>query len=346
MAGPLGPMRAPARERSAKVEFLGLWQGRRVLVTGGAGFIGQHVIDQGLRAGVDVHCLSLSRKLPCGARSYQARLEDAEQVRKIIQAVKPEGIIHLAAAGVSHGTMDLGCLLQSNALGTSNLLAAAERAESVEAIAIAGSGAEYAPCDRPIREDDPVAPCSPYGVTKAAATFCAALYARRLPITVLRVFSVYGPGESTPRIVPYVTECARLGKPIELTACEQIRDYVYVEEVAESFWRALSAGPHEMTLRIMNVGSGEAIRLRDLVTELAALLRSKGFDLKIRFGAKPYRPEEPMVYLPDIARLKQVLAWNPTIRIDEGLKRTIDDGLGKGEIDVACTASAGSHAER
>jgi UDP-glucose 4-epimerase len=328
------------------VDFLRSWQGRRVLVTGGPGFIGRHVILQGLRAGVEMHCLSSSRTLSGRVCSYQARLEDAEQVRKILQAVKPEGIIHLAAAGVSHGSMDLGGLLLSNALGTSNLLAAAECCGSVESIAIAGSGAEYAPRDGPIHEEDPVAPLSPYGVTKAAATFCASLYARRLPITVLRVFSVYGPGESAPRMVPYVIESARLGRPIELTACEQIRDYAYVEEVAESFWRVLSAGPHETTLRIMNVGSGKAIRLRELVTKLAALLRAEGFDPKIRFGAKPYRPDEPMVYLPDIARLKQVLAWHLRVGIDEGLKRTIDDRLGKDEIHAECAASTGSRAER
>lgn len=145
-----------------------------------------------------------------------------------------------------------------------------------------------------------------------------------MPVTLLRLFSVYGAGEEEPRLVPYVISAAKHARPVELTNCEQVRDYVYVADAAESFWRALSQPSSDHELRIINIGSGKAVSLRQLIDMLANILNEKGFTPQIRFGAKAYRPDEPMTYVADIKLLKQTLGWLPPTKIDEGLRLTVD----------------------
>jgi nucleoside-diphosphate-sugar epimerase len=191
-------------------------------------------------------------------------------------------------------------------------------------VALAGSGFEYAPQERPISEQDPVEPFSAYGVSKAAAGLCARFYAAQMPITLLRLFSVYGTGEKEPRLVPYIISSAKKAEQVELTNCEQVRDYLYVEEAAESFWRALSQPPSGQCLRTLNVGSGSAITLRHLVNKLVDILTEKGLRPHILFGAKPYRPDEPMTYAPNIICLKRTLGWSPSKPLSEGLSKTVE----------------------
>lgn len=309
------------------MDSLNDWKGRRVLVTGGTGFVGQHVLLQGLRMGVEVHNISLRNAAPQGVQQHHADLVDRERIFRILKEVQPSGIIHLAAAGVIYGANDLLHMFHVNVLGMDNLLAAVANAKVKPAVVVAGSGYEYAPQDRPIGEDDPVAPVSAYGVAKAAAALCANFYAARMPISLLRFFNIYGPGEREPRLVPYAVSCARTAKPLELTKGEQVRDYVYVEDAAESFWRVLSRPPQDQKLRVLNIGSGSPLSLKQFVMKLAGILRKKGLEPQIMFGARPYRTDEPMVYAADVARLQRTLKWLPSTDIETGLVRAVESML-------------------
>jgi nucleoside-diphosphate-sugar epimerase len=308
-------------------DFLRELSGARVLVTGGTGFIGRHVLHQAVRGELDVYSLSIRMGDVPGVRYVQADLQDREQVFRIIDDLRPAGVIHLAAAGVSSGTDQMASMLYKNVLGTENLFAALSSVGLSSAVVMAGSGAEYAPQNRAVSESDSVAPISSYGVTKAAAALCAGWYARHVPVTLLRLFNVYGPGEKTPRLVPYIIERTKAGEPIELTACEQVRDFVHASDVAESFWRALCHPPQNQRLLVLNVGSGRPLRLRDFVETLTAILREENLEPEIVFGARPYRPDEPMTYAADITRLRQYLGWTPGIGIDKGLRQTVRSTL-------------------
>lgn len=306
------------------MDFMHAWEGKRVLVTGGSGFIGRYVLQLGLQAGVELHNLSLRKTSFDGIRQHCLTLCDQKGHLDLIERIQPQGIIHLAAVGVAYQSVTLSEMILINAVGTANLLEAVAITEQRPPVVIAGSGAEYKPQDRRIAENDPVAPISAYGVSKAAATLCARLYATKMPITLLRLFNVYGPGEPEARLAPSIITAAKKGVPIALTNCEQLRDYTYVEDVAESFWRALSGPSQDGELRVFNVGTGRAITLRHFVLALSEILQERGFHPRLLFGAKPYRLDEPIVYTPDVTQIKNAFSWVPPTTIIEGLLQTVE----------------------
>ena len=254
---------------------------------------------------------------------HAGEIEDAARVAEVVAEVAPAGIIHLAAAGVSYGQTDVDAMCRMNVLGLANVLEAACQLASPPAVVCAGSGFEYAPLDRARRENDALLPNSAYGASKAAATAIASFYAARLPVTVLRPFSIYGAGEPAGRLAAYVIAKTRAGEPVDLTPAEQLRDYAEVGDVAEAFWRALAQPPAIGALRALNVGSGEVITLRAFVEAVADVLRRAGFTPDLRFGARPYRSDEMMNYTADISLLRSTLGWTPPTPLATGLARML-----------------------
>lgn len=305
--------------------------GQRVLVTGATGFVGRHVVQQGLALDVELHALSRTETRSAGVRWWQGDLLDEDVIKQVLSQVQPDGILHLAAGGVAYGAARNRDVLQINIKGLAILLDSVQEAGTKPHVVLAGSGFEYAPQDRPLREDDPIAPNSVYGVSKAAATQLAHLYAAKFPITVLRMFSLYGPGEQEPRVVPYVIAQARRGLPIDLTPGEQVRDYTYVKDAAEGFWRTLASPPSAPVFRVWNMASGITITLRSFLETLAPLLGQRGLTPDLRFGARPYRPDELMTYTADVTRLCKALAWSPSTPLAAGFSAMLnEDGVSIG----------------
>ena len=298
------------------------WKGGRVLITGASGFVGRQIVKVGTRLGVEMHAFGRSTA-GAGVAFHAGEIEDAARVAEVVAKVAPAGIIHLAAAGVSYGQSDVQALCRVNALGLANVLEAASQLASPPAVAGAGSGFEYAPLDRARRESDPLLPNSAYGASKAAATAIASFYATRLPVTVLRPFSIYGAGEPAGRLAAYVIAKTRTGELVDLTPGEQRRDYADVGDVAEAFWRALVLPATVGELRALNVGSGQAITLRAFVEAVGEGLRGTGFTPDLRFGARPYRSDEMMDYTADISLLRATLGWVPSTPLATGLARLL-----------------------
>ena len=298
------------------------WKGGRVLVTGAGGFVGRHVAEMGRRLGAELHVFGRSAPGE-DAAFHGGEIEDAARVAAVVAEVAPAGIIHLAAAGVSYGQSDVRGLCRVNALGLANVLEAASQLASPPAVVFAGSGFEYAPLDRARCESDPLLPNSAYGASKAAATAVASFYAARMPVTVLRPFSIYGAGEPAGRLAAYVIAKTRAGEPVDLTPGEQLRDYAEVGDVAEAFWRALAQPPPIGVLRALNVASGEVITLRAFVEAVADALRGSGLKPDLRFGARPYRSDEMMNYTAGISLLRDTLGWAPSTPLATGLARML-----------------------
>lgn len=312
------------------MDFLAHWRDKRVLVTGGTGFIGRHVLRLGQEAGVQLYNLSSTAQAPIrGVNYHQVDLRDVTRVRDAISTIRPHGILHLAAGGVTrYPQADVRDLLEINAMGLETLLQAASQLAEPPSLVIAGSWFEYQQQNRPLIEKDPVWVWSSYTASKRAANAIAEFYAQQLPICLLRVFSVYGPGESFPRLAPSIIRAAQNNDKISLTACEQVRDYVYVEDVARAFWYALNHQYTANKLEIYNVGSGKPLVLRTFVEKLAKILQTHGLVPHVEFGAKPYRENEAMFAVANIDRIQTNLAWRPAVSLDYGLKRMVNIQLG------------------
>lgn len=311
--------------------------GKTVLVTGASGFIGAATTRRLRDAGAVVH--GVVRHAKPGAwgchRAWRADLGDVAEVRRVVSAVRPDVVFHLAAQ-VSGARELQGVLpmLHANLVATVNLLVAATE-RGVERLVLAGSLEEPQPdLAWPV-------PASPYAAAKlgaaAYARMCHALYGT--PAVWLRLFMVYGPAQPDVRkLVPYATLSLLRGEAPALSAGTRPVDWVYVEDVVEALLAAATA--ENVLGRTLDVGSGRSVTVREVVERIARLV---GSGVSPRFGAVPERPLE-QVRVADTRETQARLGWRARTSLDEGLRRTVDwyrshDGRDSGTKAVAEEAS-------
>lgn len=232
------------------------WKGRRVLLTGATGFIGNAVVDRLLALGADVAAIvrttdysrpyffSPAWKLHA-VRAFTGDIRDFQAVQRAVVQSEPQTIFHLAAVTqvVEAQGMPLETY-QTNVLGTLNVLEAARQARDITvqapAIVIASSDKAYGrPVARPVIESTPVNPFHPYDASKAAADLVALSYCRHygLPITIARMANVYGPGDTNwRRLIPGTIRSIVRGETIVLRSDGQaVRDYLYIDDAVEAY---------------------------------------------------------------------------------------------------------------
>jgi UDP-glucose 4-epimerase len=287
--------------------------GRRVLVTGAAGFIGAALCRALARSGAEVHGVSRSHREGGGVRWWSADLAEPEAAGDVLRNVRPDVVFHLA----SHvsGDRAVGAVLptvRDNLLSTVNLLTAACEQDGPRVV-LAGS----------MEESDPggpdAVPVSPYAAAKSAATGYArmfqALYG--LPVVSLRVFMVYGPGQrDDTKLIPYVTTTLLRDEQPRLSSGTREVDWVYVDDVVAAFLAAAAATPPGTPV---DVGTGELTTVRAVVERIARLV---GSDAEPQFGALADRPMERR-RVADAARTRELIGWEPETPLDDGLARTV-----------------------
>jgi nucleoside-diphosphate-sugar epimerase len=299
--------------------------GRRVLVTGAAGFLGSHLVPRLIEEGAEVCVLDQpnARRWPLLDRSVLAASLRAD-VRTLVEPVHDpalgdiDAIFHLAAVGVMGDVGDVRQLVTGNIDGTLAVLLAAERLGS--RLVYCGSCFEYGSGDR-WSEDALPAPTTEYGAAKAAGWLLVNAFAHRTGIEVvsLRPFTMYGPMEPPSRLVPSVVRHALAGRPIDLTPGDQRRDFVFVSDAVDAFIAA--ATTDDAVGGTFNVCTGSPATVRDVVRRV---LQCTGSRSEARFGALSYRPTELAVLSGDPTHAEHVLKWRARVSLDDGLARTID----------------------
>lgn len=253
-----------------------------------------------------------------------ADLLDRGATQKLLKEVRPTHLLHLAWP---QDCQDVGpdvSLQASLRWVDASVSLLREFAESEGRRAVfAGSGAEYDwNCDTPggvFSETAPLAGNSPYATAKIelSRSFEEVCRSSGLSGSWVRIFQSYGPGELPRKFVSTVVSALLEGRTAETTHGKQVRDYIYVRDVAEALITILGSdieGP-------VNIGSGTGIQLRDIATQIGSLLERS--DL-IEFGALPARAEGDDPVIADISRLKNELGWQPRFSLPEGLTETID----------------------
>jgi UDP-glucose 4-epimerase len=300
----------------------------RILVTGGAGFIGSQVADRFLSLGHEVAILDnlstgVREYLPAAARFYQADLADAAAVERCVAEFRPEVVDHHAAQiDVRRSVADPAFDATVNILGGIQLLSACTRHAVRKLIYSSTGGALYGEGRfLPATEDHPVNPESPYGASKHAFEHYLYLWKllHGLDYTVLRYPNVYGPrqnphGEAGVNAI-FIGLMLRGERPTIFGDGEQVRDYLFVGDVVAANELALSAGGGE----ILNLGTGVATSVNQIFRELRRII---GF-----VGEPTYQParagEIQRIYL-DASRARQVLGWRPSVPFSDGLRRTVE----------------------
>jgi len=300
----------------------------RILVTGGAGFIGSQVADRFVALGHDVAVLdNLSTGfrsfVPPQARFYPVDLTDAAAVEGCFAEFRPEIVDHHAAQiDVRKSVSDPVFDARVNILGGIELLLACSRHAVRKFIYASTGGAVYGEGrSLPASETHPVNPEAPYGASKHALEHYLYLWKllHGLDYTVLRYPNVFGPrqnphGEAGVNAI-FIGLMLEGKRPRVFGTGEQLRDYLYVGDVVEANQAALAAGSGEM----VNLGTGVGTSVNQIFQELKAILSFSGE--AIYEAARP--GEVQRIYL-DASRAKQVLGWQPRMSFRDGLKRTVE----------------------
>jgi UDP-glucose 4-epimerase len=299
----------------------------RVLVTGGAGFIGSHVVD-GLRAaGHEVGVLdNLSTgdraNLAQGVSLFEYDIRDAE-VERVFRDFRPEVVDHHAAqANVPASVADPVYDASVNVLGGLNLLRASAATGVRKFVYISSGGAMYGEPDGvPVREDAPVRPLSPYGASKQALEAWLGVYQRTfgLDFTVLRYGNIYGPRQGIREegavVAVFATRMAA-GEPVTVDGTgQQTRDFVYVGDCVTANLAALERGSGGA----FNIGTGQETSVLQIFEGMA---RVSGYAGEARFG--PARKGDVMRIVLDPSRAARELGWKAEMRLEDGLRRTYE----------------------
>jgi len=283
----------------------------RILVTGASGFIGRRLVACLLAGGDEPYavCRRQDHGLACRAVVAEDPL-DAGFHEALIAAEGIEVVVNLLAAGVVPSERGADRLVAANSVFPSSLAAAAARAGARAFIQI-GSSAEYAMTGelQAIDEGSPLERQRLYGATKAAGSLLAQSVAcsMDLPTVVLRLFNVFGPGEKAYRLFPAIAHALAEGRPVPLSAGDQIRDFLQVDDVCAAIREVAHrlAGAGAELSGEYNLASGEAVSVRDFALEVAAAMEADA--ALLRFGEVPKRPDDLPYVVASTHRLDAVI---------------------------------------
>jgi NAD dependent epimerase/dehydratase len=310
-------------------------EGKSVVVTGAGGFIGGHLVERLVRDGARVRALCrynsrnergtldwLEPNVLAEVEVVLGELRDVESVAAAIEG--SEVVLHLGAQiAIPYSYVNPRDFLEVNVLGTLNVAQAALR-HGVQRIVHTSTSEVYGTAQSvPITEDHPLEPQSPYAASKVAADKLMDSYHRSfdLPVCVLRPFNTYGPRQSARAIIPTIISQALAGSTLRLGSLHPRRDLTYVEDTAAAF---VAAATREAAVgRTIQLGTNHDVSVGDLVDMVAEVL---GRELTVETDPARVRPDksevERLISGPQLAR--ELLGWEPTVDLREGLARTLD----------------------
>jgi UDP-glucuronate 4-epimerase len=315
-----------------------------VLITGGAGFIGSHLMDRLVKKGQRVVCLdnfdpyypaAVKRRNVQGAlsservRLVEADVRDREALRAVLAGEKVSAIVHLAArAGVQPSLKEPQLYLDVNVHGTLTLLAAA-REFGVPRVVFASSSSVYGLITGMGREDHtPCHPLSPYGASKVAAEALCSAYAETggPSVVALRFFTVYGPRQRPDMAINRFTRFIAGGQEVDVHGDgHSLRDYTFISDIVDGVEAALEAslpGYH-----VFNLGRGQPTVLLDVIR-----LIEKGLEAKAKLRFLPQPQGEPPLTHADITKAGALLGYRPSVSIEEGIALYVRWFQERGEI--------------
>lgn len=302
----------------------------KVLVTGGSGFIGGHLVPEILDAGHDVYsleryvtgrCILGGRRM---AKTVFADIRDYFIIRNLIRKIQPDAVIHLASISpVSYSFNHPNEVLETNLMGTVNLAESCLReAPYFKHFLFAGTSEEYGNQETlPARENAELRPNSPYAASKVAAD----KYLRYMrdaygfPVTILRNFNTYGRKDNTHFVVERTITQMLKEKVVTLGDPSPVRDFLYVDDHVSSYLTCL--GNEKAIGEVFNFCTGHGASISQLVDLIGKLTHFKG---EVIWNTIPRRPLDIAKLVGDYSKAKKLLGWKPKYTLEEGLKVAVN----------------------
>ena len=301
---------------------------KKILITGGAGFIGAALTRKLLLKGFEPHLflrkstnLWRIKDLLSQINFYNVDLLDKLKVEKTVKKINPFAIFHLATYSSYRDQSKYEKIIQTNIKGTLNLLSTSKDI-SYELFVNTGSSSEYGIKNFPMKEDDSLEPISFYAAAKAGATYICKVFALEFnkPIVTLRPFSVYGPYEADDRLIPTVIKALINNETIKLTDGNKRRDFVYIDDVVDAYIKSLEK-KSKISGQVLNIGTGVEYTNEEIVK---ILFKVSGKKARIEKGAFPKRLWDNPHWVSDTSLTKRVMGWESKTSLQEGLKKTYE----------------------
>ncbi len=311
------------------------WTQKKVLVTGAAGFIGSHLVEELAERGATVrafvrytsraeigHLRLLPKVLRDGLEIVMGDLRDPHAVEQAVREV--DYVFHLGALiAIPYSYVHPVDTAATNVMGTMNVLTACQT-HNVTRLMHTSTSEVYGTALRvPIDEEHPLQPQSPYSASKIGADALVESFYRSfdLPTITVRPFNTYGPRQSARAVIPTIITQALTSDVIRLGNLDARRDFTFVKDTVDGFLKAADA-PESALGRAYNLGVGDDISIGELVEEI---VRQIGRDVTVEIDQQRLRPQksEVMRLLSDNSLAREKLGWQPQTSWSEGLRQTI-----------------------
>ena len=312
----------------------------RILITGGAGFIGSHVVDELLARGHEPSVLDdlssgTKANLPEDVPLFVGDIRDESFLEEVFDTIRPDGVCHLAAQmSVSRSVREPAFDADVNVVGLLRVLDCCRRHDARRIVFASSGGALYGDVTTPVTEEHPCRPAAPYGISKWVGERYLEFFAKEFGLTcfAMRYTNVYGPRQNPhgeAGVVAIFNTLMLAGKGITINGDgKYVRDYVYVTDVARANVDALEADAGE-PFAALNVGTGSGTDVNELAEHLRLLCeagratRDLTDPLPVPVHGEP-RAGDLRSSLVSHQRITELFGWKPRVEIAEGLRRTVE----------------------
>lgn len=301
---------------------------KKVLITGGAGFIGSAVIAELQKHNFDIYVID---NLSFGNREFinvtddkffNIDILDKEAIETTIKKINPSQIIHLAAIHfIPYCNQHPFESSNINIQGTANILKAASKLSSLELVLFASTAAVYPISDEAVNETHELKPLDIYGLSKLAGEhLCNEFYLQtKTPVVICRFFNAFGPNETNPHLIPEIQQQINSGlRTIKLGNLTPKRDFIHTSDMANAMHLLIKK--FKTGIDTFNLGRGIEYSVTEIVEAFERQLKEK---ITVETDPSRVRKVERMHLLADISKLKNFTGWEPKISIDEGIKTLI-----------------------
>lgn len=296
---------------------------KKILVAGGTGFIGSHLIKKCVTKGWTIYCLSL-KKIPQKKKIKKVNyltidINNKKKLKKL-KKLKINIVVNLSG-GVNHRLKKN--VMNSHYYGVINLIDSLDK-KFLKLFIQIGSSAEYGKLEKIQKENIIGVPESYYGKAKLLSSNYLLNNNKfeNFSKCVLRLYQVYGPEQKDNRVIAYVIKNSIQNKKFYCSTGSQIRDFIYISDVIDAIFKTIS-NVRKVDGQIINIGFGKGYKLLDVITSILKLT-GKG---KPIFGTKKMRKDEAQKVVSNISKAKKLINWIPKISLKNGLKLTINSFL-------------------